>query len=54
MSLFARKCAWCGVKLGNPNFVERMGKRFCSEGHANQYLQQVAAQGARDQDGCCS
>ena len=29
MSLFGRKCAWCGEDVGNPSRVERMGKRFC-------------------------
>lgn len=53
MSLFAKKCAWCGAKLGNPTYVERMGKRFCSEDHANQYLAQMRAQGANEDSGCC-
>lgn len=55
MSLFGRKCAWCGVKLGNPTYVERMGKRFCSEDHAGRYLEQMKAQGASEQSGggCC-
>lgn len=53
MALFARKCAWCGAKLETPTQVERMGRRFCSEGHASQYLQQAAAQGASSQGGCC-
>jgi len=29
MGLFTKKCAWCGAELGNPSYVERMGKRFC-------------------------
>ncbi len=54
MGLFSRKCAWCGAKLPNPTYVERMGKRFCSEDHAQQYLEQERARSdAGDQDGCC-
>ncbi len=52
-ALFTRKCAWCGAKLGNPDYVERMGKRFCSEDHANQYLEQTRAQGAGNASGGC-
>ncbi len=51
MALFAKKCAWCGMKLENPNYVERMGKRFCSEEHANQYLAQTKPQAAADGSG---
>lgn len=53
MSLFTRKCKWSGAKVGNPTPVERMGKRFCSEDHANRYLEQVSAQGADDNSGGC-
>ena len=53
MWFFAKKCAWCGMKLGNPMYVKRMGKRFCSEDHANQYLQQTRAQGTAQESGCC-
>ena len=53
MGLFGRKCAWCGAKVGNPGHVERMGKRFCSEDHAQQYLQQTSARAASSDGGCC-
>lgn len=53
MSLFGKKCAWCGVKVGNPASVERMGKWFCSEDHASQYLQQTRAQSAAPENACC-
>lgn len=54
MGLLTKKCAWCGAKLGNPDYVERMGKRFCSEEHAKSYLEQVrSSAGAGGSDGCC-
>gem|GEM_PF-5601002 len=54
MGLFTRKCAWCGARLANPTYVERMGNRFCSEEHAESYLaQQRAAGGAGKSEGCC-
>ena len=53
MSLFGRKCAWCGEDVGNPSRVERMGKRFCSEDHARDYLQQTGGRGTSADGGCC-
>ncbi len=52
MGLFTKKCAWCGAELGNPRYVERMGKRFCSEEHAQSYLDATKARAAEDSDGC--
>ncbi len=53
MGLFTKKCAWCGAKLGNPDYVERMGKRFCSEDHAERYLEYTRASPTTDEsDGC--
>jgi len=58
MALFAKKCAWCGMKLDGNGTIERMGKQFCSEGHANSYLEQMRAQTAtaptqERRGGCC-
>lgn len=54
MGLFTKKCSWCGAKLSNPNYVERMGKRFCSEEDAEAYLKQErAASEAKGSGGCC-
>lgn len=53
MSLFTRKCAWCGAKLSNPAPVERMGKPFCSEQHAESYLAQTRAADGADESGGC-
>ena len=53
LALFRKKCAWCGAILSNPNYVERMSNRFCSEEHAQQYLEQERATGgAGGADGC--
>jgi len=54
MGLFSRKCAWCGARLPNPSHVERMGKRFYSEDHAQQYLDHERARTpSGGSDGCC-
>ena len=54
LGLFSRKCAWCGAKLPNPSYVERMGNRFCSEDHAKRYLEQERVRSAGGgPDGCC-
>lgn len=56
MALFAKKCAWCGMRLDSNNTVERMGRQFCSEGHANSYLEQMRAQtdaSPTQHGGCC-
>lgn len=53
MGLFTKKCAWCGTKLGNPDYVERMGKRFCSEEHAQEYLDQTSAVSETEESGGC-
>jgi hypothetical protein len=37
MGLFKKKCAYCGTLLDDFNTMERMGKKFCSEEHANDY-----------------
>lgn len=37
MGLFSKKCAYCGTKLAEGKIVERMGKKFCCEEHANKY-----------------
>lgn len=52
MSLFARKCAWCGAKLLNPRYVERAGKKFCSEDHAGRFFEQQRTAVQQD-EGCC-
>ncbi|MEE9116307.1 MAG: hypothetical protein V3U09_05355 [Thermoplasmata archaeon] len=51
MALFKKKCAYCGVVLSAQSPVERMGKKFCSLNHANEYMshQKQAASGG----GCC-
>ncbi len=58
MALFGKKCAWCGMRLEGNGGLERMGKQFCSEGHANSYFEQMRAQNAPAQGGqrsggCC-
>ncbi len=58
MALFGKKCAWCGMNVESHGAVERMGKQFCSEEHANSYLEQMRAQstakaGAPRCGGCC-
>jgi hypothetical protein len=37
MGFFTRKCAYCGMKLDNHASLERMGKKFCSDEHAEKY-----------------
>jgi len=46
------------MKLDGNGTIERMGKQFCSEGHANSYLEQMRAQTAtaptqERRGGCC-
>jgi hypothetical protein len=37
MGLFNKKCAYCGMALESHNTLERMGKIFCSDEHADKY-----------------
>lgn len=37
MALFGKKCAYCGAKLEEGKILERMGKKFCCEKHADEY-----------------
>lgn len=58
-----KSCFTCGIEMKNSNF-KRFGKHFCSEEHAQQYVQEVEKarqvaltrpNGTQDEErgGCC-
>ncbi|MFH0897866.1 MAG: hypothetical protein V1850_07485 [Candidatus Bathyarchaeota archaeon] len=50
--LFHKKCAYCGVQLKGSGSIERMGKKFCSDEHADAYWanNKIAAGNAEGND----
>ena len=65
MSLFKKKCQYCGTKIEKnkevisnvktPGFVGTKPKSFCSEEHINKYNKEVEAHLSKPQKagGCC-
>ena len=41
MGLFTRYCAFCGMKIQNGQDIDRFGKHFDSEEHAELYAKQI-------------
>lgn len=52
-NLFVKKCAWCGTGMKDTQPVQRIGKRFCSGEHAEEYLAHAKAAGEGGSGGCC-
>lgn len=41
-TMFGSKyCGVCGMKVDKASDFQRFGKHFCSEGHAQQYVQEM-------------
>lgn len=57
MNWFNKYCGICGMKVDKKTSLERFGKYFCSEGHAEKYAKDMEEQrkGAPRQSsgGCC-
>lgn len=52
---FTKHCKICGIDLQKNNELKRFGKSFCSEDHANQFVE-LKRQQLKDnprRKGCC-
>lgn len=54
---FTKHCKICGIDLQEDSVIKRFGKSFCSDEHANQYVelkqQQQKDESSRKRGGCC-
>lgn len=54
---FTKHCKICGIDLQEDSVIKRFGKSFCSDEHANQYVelkqQQQKDESSRRRGGCC-
>ncbi len=53
LDFFKKKCPICGMK-DNGKFVEKFGKKFCSEEHAEEFEKNFKDKAGKLEDrGCC-
>ncbi len=56
MGLFTKRCPICGMEVDKEKAVEKFGKYFCSEDHAEEYRKKNAeaeAKSGKRGGGCC-
>ena len=53
VSLFGKKCAYCGKRLEDGQYITRVDKQFCTEEHAKAYEDYVKqSKESKNHSGC--